>query len=221
MTGLLDELLNKADKSLAVGDFATARGFLTEAMKLSETFEAKDQRRILVYHQMAHALAGMGEIDQAEALHKKAVEALTKAYGPFHQRVAESLNELASFYFEQERFEEVEQLSRKILNIYEKSFGLRHAEVGIICQQLASVLQELGKYQESENFYRRALSILPESIGPYDARMIATLENFAALLRQQGRDDEADHLTACALGRVSGSLRSITGTNFPEVDKLN
>ena len=74
-----------------------------------------------------------------------------------------------------------------------------------------------GKLEEAEKFYKRALLILQEAVNPFDGSLIALMESYAGLLRKSGRDDEADHLKACALGRVSGNMRTVTGTHLPEV----
>jgi tetratricopeptide (TPR) repeat protein len=84
--------------------------------------------------------------------------------------------------------------------------------VAKVAQNLAMILQEQKNLEEAEKFYQQSLSVLRESAGPFDSDIISLMENYANLLRQLGRADEADHLQACAMGRVSGSLRSVTNT---------
>ena len=104
-----------------------------------------------------------------------------------------------------------------MLNIYEKSLGIKHQEVGLISRNLAMILEERGKFEEAEKFYKRAMLILQEALNPFDGALITLMESYGGMLRKCGRDDEADYMKACALGRVSGNMRTVTGSHLPEL----
>ena len=79
------------------------------------------------------------------------------------------------------------------------------------------ILEERGKFEEAEKFYKRAMLILQEALNPFDGALITLMESYGGMLRKCGRDDEADYMKACALGRVSGNMRTVTGSHLPEL----
>jgi tetratricopeptide (TPR) repeat protein len=205
-----EELTSKADQASEKGDFIGAQASRKAALALAENFEKKDPRLVISLHKLAESDHRLGQDDEAEKLLNRVVEIISVTYGPYHQKLAESANHLASLYYENGRFAEAEPLCRKILSIYQKTLGRKHMEVGKVAHNLAMILQELDKLEEAETYYRRALDIFKEKAGPFDSDLISLMENYANLLRATGNDDEADHLQACAMGRVSGSLRAVT-----------
>ncbi|MBP6744537.1 tetratricopeptide repeat protein [bacterium] len=213
-----EELVDSAEQASTKIQFDQAKQLLEQALVLANQFEVRDNRLIQNLHKLAEACHRTGCDDRAEELLLRAIAINTSNFGPYHKSVADSSNHLASIYYEQSRFAEAEKLCRQIVNSYEKSLGSKHLEVGKVSQNLAMILQEQNKMQEAEAFYAKALKIMRESAGPFDSDIISLLENYAHLLRSAGRIDEADHLQACALGRVSGSLRSVTSTRIPQIE---
>lgn len=213
-----EELVDSAEQASTKIQFDQAKQLLEQALVLANQFEVRDSRLIQNLHKLAEACHRTGCDDQAEEHLLRAIAINTSNFGPYHKSVADSSNHLASIYYEQSRFAEAEKLCRQIVNTYEKSLGSKHLEVGKVSQNLAMILQEQNKLQEAEAFYAKALKIMRESAGPFDSDIISLLENYAHLLRSAGRVDEADHLQACALGRVSGSLRSVTSTRIPQIE---
>ncbi|MFA6209102.1 MAG: tetratricopeptide repeat protein [Candidatus Obscuribacterales bacterium] len=212
-----EELVERAEQASAKIQYDQAKLLLEQALGLANQFEVRDSRLIQNLHKLADACHRNGCDDLAEEHLKRAIAVNTSNFGPYHKTVADSANHLASLYYEQSRFNEAEKLCRQIVNTYEKILGSKHLEVGKVSQNLAMILQEQDKIAEAETFYAKALKIMGESAGPFDSDIISLLENYANLLRTTGRIDEADHLQACALGRVSGSLRSVTSTRLPQI----
>lgn len=216
MSQTWEDLIASADSECEKGLFAQARAHLEEALAQAESFDPKDPRLITSLHKLAAANLGEGRDSEAEAFLKRSVTLSTSNWGPYHRKTADAANSLAGFLYEKGRFDEAETLCRKILNTYEKTVGAKSLEVGKVAQNLAMILQEQNNLDEAEKFYQKALSVFRESAGPFDSDIISLMENYANLLRKLGRADEADHLQACAMGRVSGSLRSVTNTRLPQ-----
>ncbi|CAN5327583.1 hypothetical protein BH11CYA1_BH11CYA1_21420 [soil metagenome] len=214
-----EELFERAEQASVKIQFDQSKLLLEQALQLADQFEGRDARLIQNLHKLAEACHRCGSDDLAEEHLKRAMALNTSNYGPYHKNVADSANHLAGIYYEQGRFAEAEKLCRQIVSTYEKNLGSKHLELGKVCQNLAMILQEEGKIDEAETYYAKALTIMRESAGPFDSDIISLLENYANLLRTAGRIDEADHLQACALGRVSGSLRSVTSTRLPQIEK--
>ncbi|MBK7745677.1 MAG: tetratricopeptide repeat protein [Candidatus Obscuribacter sp.] len=212
-----EELIASADEVLRRGNYDEACQLLEEAKSQAETFEPKDPRRVTGLHKLGNALAEAGRKEEAEACHKRAVDLTVSCFGPYHQKVADSTKELASLYFENGDYVKAEELCRKMLNIYEKSLGIKHQEVGLVSRNLAMILHQQNKLDEAEKYYKRALLILQDVLNPFDSGLIGLMQSYAELLQLSGREEEADHMIACALGRVSGKMRSVTGAHLPEI----
>ncbi len=216
-----EELVAHADQASDQNQFENAKSSLEKALELANDFPARDARLLTNLQKLAEASHRSGHDDLAEEHLKRAIAVTTAQFGPHSKNVADVSNQLASLYYEKKRFAEAETICRKIVSTYEKSLGSKHIEVGKVAQNLAMILQEQSKLDEAEKFYEKSLSIMREHAGPFDSDIISLMENYANLLRSSGRSDEADHLQACALGRVSGSLRSVTSTRLPRLETPN
>ncbi len=219
MSDSWEELVAQADQASDQNNFEDAKGTLEKALELADSFPARDTRLLTNLHKLAEACHRSGHDDLAEEHLKRAIAVTTSQHGPHHKNVADVSNHLASLYYEKKHFAEAETICRKIFSTYEKTLGSKHIEVGKVAQNLAMILQEQNKLEEAEKFYEKSLGIMREHAGPFDSDIISLMENYAQLLRSSGRSDEADHLQACALGRVSGSLRSVTSTRLPRMEK--
>jgi len=213
-----EELVARADRASEQNQFEEAITILKQALELAEGFGERDNRLVVSLQKLAEANHRTDGDDLAEEQLKRAIQLNVAQYGPHSKVVADCSNQLASLYYEKGRFPEAETICRKIVLVYEKAFGAKHMEVGKVAQNLAMILQEQNKIEEAEKFYQKSLAIMRESAGPFDSDIISLMENYANLLRSAGRSDEADHLQACAMGRVSGSLRSVTHTRLPRIE---
>lgn len=219
MSDSWEELVARADQSSDQNQFEEAKATLEQALLLADKFDDRDSRLIVNLQKLAEASHRAGHDDQAEEHLKRAIQLNVAQFGPHSKAVADCSNPLASLYYENKRFAEAETICRKIVLTYEKCFGAKHMEVGKVSQNLAMILQEQNKLDDAEKFYQKSMAIMRESAGPFDSDIISLMENYANLLRSSGRNEEADHLQACAMGRVSGSLRSVTHTRLPRMEK--
>jgi tetratricopeptide (TPR) repeat protein len=204
-----EQYILEAQRSADSGDLDKAESHLTEAMTMADQFEDKDKRRFLAREMLADLRQRQGRVNDAEPLLKQALEVRKLRYGPFHQRYAEGLQNLASYYFENERFADAEELSRMVLKILEKQFGVDSEEAGHVAGQLADTSHELGNFQDAETFYLRAIRIRKAVAGAADPEAVYLTQRYAALLEDTGRDDEAGHLRASAQGKISGMIKAL------------
>ena len=70
--------------------------------------------------------------------------------GPQHPSTATSLNNLASLYRDQSKYEQAEPLYRRALAIYEKALGLQHPDTQQVRQNYASLLRAIGRDAEAK-----------------------------------------------------------------------
>ncbi len=73
---------------------------------------------------------------EAESLHKQALQMRKKLLGEEHHDVANSLNNLAELYHSQERYEEAEPLYLQALSVAEKTLGINHPHTNAIRENL-------------------------------------------------------------------------------------
>src|SRR5437868_3654825 len=104
MTSSWEEHILEAQRAADSGDFDKAEAHLNGAMKLADQLEAKDKRRFLAREMLADLRQRQGRVNDAEPLLREAAEVRKTRYGAMHQRYAEGLQNLASYYFENERF---------------------------------------------------------------------------------------------------------------------
>lgn len=212
-----EKLVAAADGNCEKGQFAQGRALLEQALVQAESFDKKDPRLVTTLHKLADAHLGEGQDGEAEKCLKQAVEICTSQFGPHARKTADASNTLAGFLYEKGRFVEAESLCRKILNTYEKTIGQKSREVAKVSQNLAMILQEQNNLPEAEKFYQKAINVMRDLALPLDSDLISLMENYSNLLRTLGRAEEADHLQACAMGRVSGLLSSVTNRPLPSV----
>ncbi len=208
MTSFEQHIL-EAQRAADSGDLEKAESHLSGALTIADQLEANDKKRFLAREMLADLRQRQGRVNEAENFLKEAVEVRKLRYGPFHQRYAEGLQNLSSYYFENERFADAEQLSRMVLKILEKLFGVDSEEAGHVAGQLADTTHELGNYQDAEALYIRAIRIRKSFAGAADPEAVYLIQRYAALLEDTGRDDEAGHMRASAQGKISGIIKAL------------
>jgi Tfp pilus assembly protein PilF len=94
--------------------------------------------------------------EEAEAMHRRALEGSEKMLGREHPHTLTSLNNLGSVLSKQGKYEEAEAMHRRALEGYEKVLGREHPHTLTSLNNLGSVLSRQGKYDEAEAMYQRA-----------------------------------------------------------------
>ncbi|MFA6321392.1 MAG: tetratricopeptide repeat protein, partial [Candidatus Omnitrophota bacterium] len=69
------------------------------------------------------------------------------------------LNNLATVYSYQNKYQESEDLYKRALAITEKSFGPEHQNLVLILSNIASLYEKLGKNDEAKTLQNRAKKI--------------------------------------------------------------
>lgn len=89
-----------------------------------------------------------------------------KAGGPDHPEVATSLNNLASIYREQGRYEEALPLFERALAIREKSEGPEGAGLAAVLGNMGALYADQAQYAKAEPVFLRSLAIRDKTLGP-------------------------------------------------------
>lgn len=140
-----------------------------------------------------------GKYQEAAEVAERALNVAQETFGPDHQKVAISLNNLATLYRILGKYPEAERLYQRALLIKEKAFGLNHPEVATTLNNLAGLYKAQGKYSKAEPLYQRALKIREKTLSTDHPDLGQSLNNLALLYKIQGRYAKAEPLYKRAL----------------------
>jgi len=86
--------------------------------------------------------------------------------GTEHPNTARSLNNLASLYDAQGKYELAEPLHLRALAIWEEQLGPEHPSTAGSLNSLAELYRAQGRYELAEPLHLRALAIRERQLGP-------------------------------------------------------
>ncbi|MBX7221781.1 MAG: CHAT domain-containing protein [Blastocatellia bacterium] len=116
-----------------------------------------------------------GKYDAAFPLAQAAVEQSEQTFGPESQRLAESLDLLASLAEAKGDRSRAEVLYQRSLTIREKILGPTHLETGRSLNHLARLAWEKFDYGKAEILFQRSLAITEQALGPDHPDLAASL----------------------------------------------
>ncbi|WP_395829632.1 tetratricopeptide repeat protein [Archangium violaceum] len=157
--------------------------------------------------------AGHQDLVRAEKLHQRALSIYEATLGEDHPDVASSLNNLASLYFDQGRYEQAEPLLQRALAIHEATLGENHPRLADVLLDLAAVYVQQGHYTRAEPPLRRALAIREMEPGKKYSSDPDALFTLASLYEIQGYYTQAEPLYQRALEMREAAF----GVNHPDV----
>ena len=166
-----------------------------------------------VFMERGHTLRRQARLVEAERQYAFAVQ-IAESYGKPSEKLAISLNNLASLYYDQGKCAEAEPVSRRATQTYETVFGPDHVAVAPSLNNQASSLVCLNRFAEAEPLFRRAITFR----GSLPPREFAnTVGNFAESLRQQGKMAEAEvqyQEALAVVGDTDGAQRATLLNNM-------
>ncbi|MBO0721615.1 MAG: tetratricopeptide repeat protein, partial [Blastocatellia bacterium] len=142
---------------------------------------------------------------------ERTLEIREKILGPDHRLVLETLNALASAYFEKGDYAKAESLYRRTLAI-SKKLGEQNGDPATLTG-LSGVYYGRGEYAESKLLLQQALAILEQALGLEHPRVAQTLFNLGIIAHERGEYAEAESLSRRALAIREKTL----GPDHPDV----
>jgi tetratricopeptide (TPR) repeat protein len=140
---------------------------------------------------------------EAEHMLRDGLVMREKLLGYSHPLVVQSINNLATLYWERSEFDESQALYERALALCEQG-SVSHLEKVTSLNNLGELYCVQGRYYEAEPLLRRALHIRETSFGSMNTDVAITLENLARLLRATARGEEAQELEKRANSIRSG-----------------
>lgn len=154
--------------------------------------ECRDEERLAdLFTGLGKAFITASLYRTAEIFLQKAVEIRKKIYGEKDDKIAESMNELATVYYYTGEFAKAELLFQEIISIRTEILGKGDPKTAKSINDLASVYYERGKFDEAEKMFRDALSSYESYYKAYHPEIASTLNNIASVLSKQGKYKEA------------------------------
>ncbi len=162
---------------------------------------------------LASVLTAEGRFDEAEVVHRQAIQRLTSALGADHPRVAVARNNLAACLDSLGRYAESEVEYRAAFEVRERNLGPDHPGLALERNNLANVLAQQGRNAEAETEHRAALELRLTALGETHPYVGISRANLATVLQSQGRYAEAESQSRAALAAWEASL----GPDHPNI----
>ncbi|CAG7941474.1 unnamed protein product [Penicillium salamii] len=140
-----------------------------------------------------------GVYEEAELMHRQALEARQKVLGREHPDTLTSVSNLGSVLSSQGKYDEAEAMHRRALEAREKVLGREHPNTLTSVNNLGLVLSSQGKHDEAEAMHRRALEGYEEVLGREHPDTLTSVSNLGNVLSSQGKYDEAEAMHRRAL----------------------
>jgi CHAT domain-containing protein/tetratricopeptide (TPR) repeat protein len=150
---------------------------------------------------------------EAEPLLRRALDIARKTKGANSPEVAAALNNIATLYSDQERYDDAKPLLKRSLAIREKILGQNHPDTALALNNLAVLYQQQKHYDDAEPLLKRSLAIMEKTKGQDRPRTAVALNNLAMLYQDQGRNEKAEKLFKRSLAIRETAL----GAEHPDV----
>lgn len=155
----------------------------------------------------------VGELREAEALHREALERVPQTAGESSEAHATTLSNAGNFSLAAGDPARAEGLHRRALDIRRALYGDQHAMTAESTSSLGFVLAQLGRPDLAEPLYRTALAAFVATVGPSHAEHAKTLHNLGILIGQAGRYAESE----AALSESLSTRRAVLAPKHPEI----
>jgi tetratricopeptide (TPR) repeat protein len=140
-----------------------------------------------------------GVYEEAELMHRRALEARENALGREHPDTLTSVSDLGLVLSSQGKYDEAEAMHRRALEARENALGREHPDTLTSVSNLGDVLSSQGVYEEAEAMHRRALEARENVLGREHPDTLTSVNDLGLVLSSQGKYDEAEAMHRRAL----------------------
>ena len=152
---------------------------------------------------LANTLSDWGQLAEAEALHRRALQFREEVLGPNNAVTALSRNNLAVVLALRGQYAEAGSLMQRSLAVLEGTYGFEERHV--LWGNLGCLLQIQGRYAEAADLHSRALAHVEAHEGCNSPSAAKCCSNLAHALEWQGQVKQAEALHRRALGAWQAS----------------
>lgn len=185
---------------LGLGDYATARIHAERAFATRRKILGDEHPSTLMsMNMLALVLKELDEFEEAERIHRQALELSRRVLGETHPLTLEIMNHLALVAKRQGKNAEAETFFRQTWEARKKLLGERHPDTMSCLGNLALTLDAQGKFAQAEELHRLVLAAQKDTLGPNDHRTLLSMNMLGISLRSHGKYAEAEEIHREAL----------------------
>jgi len=183
---------------------AKAEALYERALEAVRRDHAGAAAESLVLDRLGQAQAARGEVNEAEMSYLRSLRLRFAARGE-EEAAAETLDHLASLYYQMERPDEGLAVHEQALRLRRQTFGDDSVQVARSLVLVAAAYELQGDDAKAEDGFRQAVEILRDKAETPEehARLGEALINLGTLLEKTGRESEGEQAIREGL-RLSG-----------------
>ena len=207
----VDTLMELGRALYLLGDLNRAEPALQEALHLAQNELGASSR------ESGRALWALGllrtqqdRFSAAEDLYRRSLDILETVQAPATD-VSEVLDDLATVYERELRWDLAKQTYERALGIDRRIFGDQHPRVASHLHNLAIVAQNMGDLRLAESLYRDAIASEERAFGSQHPETATARGNYGLLLEREGRLAEAEPMLR---GVLDVALKVYGADNF-------
>ncbi|KAK4891576.1 hypothetical protein LTR49_028661, partial [Elasticomyces elasticus] len=153
-----------------------------------------------------------GELVNALAMAKLAMETRVRVLGGEHPDTLTSIANLASTYRNQGQWEELEELEVKMMETSRRVLGGEHPDTLTSMANLASTYRDQGRWEEAEELFVKVMETSVRVLSDEHRDTLARMASLAPTCREQGRWKEAKEL----MSEAAEASRKVLGNTHPD-----
>ncbi|MHA1566906.1 MAG: tetratricopeptide repeat protein [Alphaproteobacteria bacterium] len=196
-----DSRNSSGEMALAAGDLPEARTQLVAALAVAGAFSPHDPRLIRTIGNLAETERQLGDLEAAEPLFLRWLEALEQAGDRQSDQLTAALDGLLFGYEQQHRFADAEELARRAIRIAETKHGTDSPGIATRLVQLGDLVRAQDRAESATPIYQRAAEIARHHASAGKA-LNDSLSRLAAIDRAHGRYASAQRFLEQALAAL-------------------
>jgi eukaryotic-like serine/threonine-protein kinase len=213
VSSFLTTMLSSVDPENALGAELTVRELLDEsARSVSIELQDEPQTESAVLLAIANTYRGLGLLEEAQQMARKAVDSSLKGFGELSTSTAEANRALSMILTEHGQLENAQHHVELAITTLDRIHGSDSVESAIARGDLARIYHESGRPTEALEVWTAVLNTLRSKIGEDDPRTLVVMHNYGSALGALGRFDEA----VATLEQVIQTRTELFGDEHPQ-----
>ncbi len=173
----------------------TPRALLdAQASRVQDVLEGQPELQSQLLTTMGRTYRRLGAYDDAQRLLEQALRSGEQAYGPSHERIAQTLNDLGVLEAERGDYRAAQATLERALAMRRTLLGSAHPDVAVTLAELGRVYQDQGDNRQGGSVHREALAIRRQVLGEEHRETAVSRSDVASVLRLDGDTDGAEVL---------------------------
>ena len=189
-TGVASELMGLAQTLQHMGRAEEAESLFRTVRRLLEGTGAETPLRAFAVHNLGVLLGERGEFEQAEQLHREALETWRRIFPGGHPEVSRSLEAIGRVAALQGRWQEADSLYDEAIRQWSVDFGEGEGYLATVWANQANIRYQMGEFEAAAAAYRNGIRVWRQS---GDRRILAAaLRNLGIIEMSAGNTVEAE-----------------------------